>query len=160
MENLYGGVSLDSVPVAAQAELAFAQDPQRVEEAGGHVADGASEASSPIGQQRTGRARPNMYKAMGPSAREEAAVAWLLERERHAKRRDPLSRSGVGMWRRSHWSPTTRTPTVRCVAGSRCGRWRGGRGRHFSVLGFPPPVVENMEKFGHDAIADTMRAVR
>ena len=33
------------------------------------------------------------------------------------------------------------------------------RGDGVRVLGFPPPVVENMEKFGHDAIADTMRAV-
>jgi hypothetical protein len=163
IRDLYKGENVDDAPAAARAELAFASDPRRIDEAKEiePVADAFARAElhPPAGSKGLGILGPNTKalgvqlgrKAPAPETREsEALMNGIML---------ALACGYMGALALEADNPQTYRPgtPLERVWQVTVANFRGDGVR---VLGFPAAVVANLEKFGHDAIADALHATR
>jgi hypothetical protein len=162
IRHLYTDESVDGVPAAARAELAFASDPRRIDEAKEvePVADAFARAElhPPAGSKGLGVLGPNMVKAIGVQLGRKAPAPETRESEALMNGiMLALACGYMGALALEADNPQTYRP------GTPLDRvWQvtvaNFRGDGIRVLGFPSPVIANLEKLGHDAIADALHS--
>ncbi len=162
IRNVYGATSVDDVPTAARAEVTFATDPRRIDEAKEvePVADAFARAElrPPAGSNGLGSLGPNMIKAIGIQLGRKAPAPETRESETLMNGITfALACGYMGALALEPDNPQTYRPgtPLERVWQVTVANFRGDGVR---VLGFPSPVVANLEKSGHDAIADAMHA--
>jgi hypothetical protein len=160
IRRIYGSVSTHGAPASALAELKFATDPQRIEEAREvePVADAFARAElhPPAGSAGLGILGRNMFKAIGFQLGRKAPAPGTKESETvfagivFALACGYMAALALEPSNRQTYRPGTPLDRVWQVTVANF------RGDGVRVLGFPEPIVANLERFGHDAIADAM----
>ena len=163
VKTLYGGVTLDDVPAAARAELAFAKSPKRLAEAAevAGVAEAFAHAElwPPAGSSGLGIHGPNMIKALGEQLGRKAPKPDSPEAEgaldgiRFALACGYMASLALEADNPQNYRSGEALEKIWSIM---VGNFRADGVR---VLGWPTPVVDNMEKFGQDAITDALRSV-